>query len=116
MRKLLILISLGAMLIMSLGLTNAQESEWVCPPEFEGQTLRVFNWTTYVAEDTIPNFEEACGVTVEYFEYGSNEEMLNVVRAESAQYDVVVPSGNTVAIMISEGLLLPLDYSLIPNA
>ena len=37
---------------------------WVCPDGFNGQSLSVFNWTTYVAEDTIGNFEKLCGVKV----------------------------------------------------
>lgn len=95
---------------------TAQDSEgWVCPEGFEGQTLRIFNWSTYVAEDTIPNFEKACGVTVEYFEFGSSEEMLNIIRSESAQYDIVVPSGNTVAIMINDELAQEIDHSKVPN-
>lgn len=118
MRKLLIL-GLMLALILSVGsLALAQDDmpeAWVCPEGFEGQTLRVFNWTTYVAETTIPGFEAACGVTVEYFEYGSNEEAINIIRAGSAQYDIVVPSDNTAARMINEGLALPLDLSLIPN-
>jgi spermidine/putrescine transport system substrate-binding protein len=119
MRKLFSFISLMALLCMTgANLVSAQdesESEWVCPEGFEGQTLRIFNWATYVAEDTIPNFADLCGVTVDYFEYGSNEEMVAIIRAESAQYDIVVPSGGTVSEMAEEGLLQPLDHSLIPN-
>jgi len=119
MRKgliLLVIIYMMAMVGASVSLAQDEEMEaWACPEGYEGQTLRVFNWSTYVAEDTIPNFEEACGVTVEYFEYGSNEEMLNVIRAESAQYDIVVPSGDTVARMINEELLQPLNLDMIPN-
>jgi spermidine/putrescine transport system substrate-binding protein len=115
MRNWMILIIVLALLTGSLSLSTAQDEGWACPEGFEGQTLRVFNWTTYVAENTIPDFEEACGVTIEYFEYGSNEEMLNVVRTESAQYDIVVPTGNTVAIMIQDELLQELDHSKIPN-
>lgn len=118
MRKILFfLIVIGALLLGSVGLTTAQEDSegWVCPEGFEGQTLRVFNWTTYVAPTTIPDFEEACGVTVEYFEFGSNEELVNIIRAESAAYDVIVPTGNYVEILINDGLLQPLDHSKIPN-
>jgi len=116
MRKLFLL-SLVAVLVLLNGasLTLAQADAWVCPEGFEGQTLRVFNWTTYVAEDTIPNFEAACDVKVEYFEYGSSEEAVNVIRTGSAQYDIVVPSGNSVTVMINEELLQPLDHSKIPN-
>ena len=45
----------------------------------------------------------------------ATRKMVAVVRAEAAQYDIVVPSGGTVAEMIEEELLQPLDHSLIPN-
>lgn len=60
------------MLIAVLGVSavSAQASiegiEWACPAEFAGQTLNVYNWSTYVAPDTISNFETLCGVTVNY--------------------------------------------------
>ncbi|MBZ0305855.1 MAG: spermidine/putrescine ABC transporter substrate-binding protein [Anaerolineae bacterium] len=101
--------------LLSMGVAVSAQESWTCPEGFEGQTLRIFNWSTYVAEDTIPNFEEACDVTVEYFEFGSNEEMLAVIRSNSAQYDLAMPTGNTVGIMIDEELVLPLKKELIPN-
>ena len=88
---------------------------WVCPEGFEGQTLSVYNWSTYIAEDTIPNFEDACGVSVEYDVYESNESMLARLREGNPGYDIVVPSDYTIAIMADEGLLEPLDHNLIPN-
>ena len=118
MNKLLtVLLVVVVMLTGISGLTFAQEDMegWTCPEGFEGQTLRVFNWATYVAEDTVPNFEDACGVTVEYTEFGSNEEAVNVIRSEASQFDIVVPSGGTIAEMIRDELLLPLDHDLIPN-
>jgi spermidine/putrescine transport system substrate-binding protein len=118
MKKYLVVVIL-AMIVSSLGgISLAQEESamtWVCPEGLEGQTLRIFNWADYVAEDTIPNFEEACGVKVEYFTYASNEEMVNVIRTNAAEYDLAVPSGFTVTIMIEEGLIQPLDFSKIPN-
>ena len=88
---------------------------WQCPEGFEGQTLNVFNWSTYIAEDTIPNFEEACGVTVNYDIFESNEAMLAVIRQGNPGYDIIVPSGDTVATMIRDGLLVPLNMMMIPN-
>jgi len=38
--------------------------------------LNVYNWSNYVAPDTIPNFEKESGVRVRYVTYESNEEML----------------------------------------
>ncbi len=95
---------------------DGEEMEpWVCPEGFEGQTLSVYNWSTYIAEDTIPNFEEACGVTVEYDIYESNESMLARIREGNPGYDIIVPSDYTIAIMADEGLLEPLDLEQIPN-
>ena len=38
--------------------------------------LNVYNWSAYVAPETIPNFEAEFGVRVRYATYESNEEML----------------------------------------
>ncbi len=88
---------------------------WVCPEGFEGQTLSVYNWSTYVAEDTISNFEEACGVTVTYSIYGGNEEMIAILRQGNPGYDIAVPTDYAVSLMASEGLLLELNKDNIPN-
>ena len=53
--------------------------------------LSIFNWSTYIAEDTVPNFEEACGVTVNYDIYESNEAMLARIRQGNPGYDIIVP-------------------------
>ena len=125
MRKLflmftLVLLVAGAVIpgmVMAQGDDDDDErvQPWVCPEGFEGQTLSVYNWSTYIAEDTIPNFEELCGVTVEYDIYESNESMLARIREGNPGYDIVVPSDYTIAIMAEEGLLEELNLDLIPN-
>ena len=96
------------------GLAQAQ-SEWTCPAGFAGQTLSVYNWTTYIADDTIANFEAACGARVIYDTYPSDDDMLARMRQGNPGYDIAVPSDRIVAIMIAEGLLLPLDRGPLPN-
>lgn len=117
MRKLLLLISV--LLVTGIPLFAQDETEelepWVCPEGFEGQTLSVFNWSTYIADDTVANFEEACGVTVNYDVYESNESMLARLRQGNPGYDIAVPTDYTVAIMAAEGLLQPLNHDNIPN-
>jgi spermidine/putrescine transport system substrate-binding protein len=109
------------MLIAVLGVsavaaqTSVEGIEWACPAEFAGQTLNVYNWSTYVAPDTISNFETLCGVTVNYDVYGSNDELQARLRQGNPGFDIVVPTNDTLASMIAEGLLEPLDHSLIPN-
>jgi len=88
---------------------------WVCPEGFVGQTLNVYNWSTYVAEDTISNFEALCGITVVYDTFESNESLLARLRQGNPGYDIVVPTGHTVAQMVAEDLLIPLTADNIPN-
>jgi spermidine/putrescine transport system substrate-binding protein len=88
---------------------------WTCAPGYEGQTLSIYNWSTYVAENTISNFEAACGVTVNYDVFGNNEEMLARLRQGNPGFDISVPTDYAVAIMSAEGLLEPIDRSLVGN-
>ena len=100
------------------GSALAQESElepWVCPEGFAGQTLNVFNWSTYIAEDTISNFETLCAVNVTYDVYDSDGDMMNIIRQGNPGYDIVVPSDYAYPLMAQEGLLEPIDLSAIPN-
>ncbi|MBZ0276882.1 MAG: spermidine/putrescine ABC transporter substrate-binding protein [Anaerolineae bacterium] len=117
--KLLGLILVGLLAVGGIVPAAAQDSEiktqWVCPAGFEGQQLNVYNWSTYVAEDTISNFETLCGVTVTYDTFESSEAALARLRAGNPGYDIVVPAGSDVPRMIEEGLAVPLDMSLIPN-
>jgi spermidine/putrescine transport system substrate-binding protein len=97
-------------------LQNVQaQTSWTCPAGFEGQTLSVYNWTTYIADDTIPNFEELCGVTVTYDTYPTDGDMLTRIRQGNPGYDIVVPTASTAQVMIEEGLLERLDFANIPN-
>ncbi|MFN8530435.1 MAG: spermidine/putrescine ABC transporter substrate-binding protein [Anaerolineae bacterium] len=95
--------------------TPAAYEPWVCPDGFQGQTLSVYNWTTYVAENTIANFEAACGVSVIYDVYESNEALLARLSQGNPGYDIIVPTDFMVTQMADLGLLEPLDHSLIPN-
>ncbi len=95
--------------------TTPSYAFWTCPPQFAGQTLDVYNWTTYIAEDTISDFEQLCGVSVNYNTYASDTDMMDCLEKKSCAYDVVVPTDSTVYLMVADGLLQPLDMSQIPN-
>lgn len=77
--------------------------------------LNVYNWSAYVAPDTIPNFEKEFGVRVRYVTYESNEEMLAQVITGNSGWDVVFPTHNRVAPMSAMGLLAPLDHTRLKN-
>ena len=84
------------------------------PDEIEDR-LAIYNWSDYVAEDTIPGFEEEYGVEVTYDTYESNEEMLAKLQAGAAGYDVVFPTGYIIEAMIAGRLLAPIRRELLSN-
>ena len=101
--------------LIAFSLSAAFAQGWTCPEGYDGQSLTVYNWTTYIAEDTISNFEELCGVTVQYDTFPTDDDMLARIRQGNPGYDIVVPSSTVLILMIGENLLEPLDKTMIPN-
>ena len=79
------------------------------------QVLNVYNWSNYIAEETIPTFEKESGIKVRYDTFDANEILHAKLVAGKTGYDVVVPSSNWGKIQADGGLLLKLDKSKIPN-
>ncbi len=77
--------------------------------------LNVYNWESYVATNTISDFEREFGCSVRYATYGSAEEMLAKVMSGNSGWDVVFPSNNFVQPMQELSLLLPLEHDRLPN-
>lgn len=77
--------------------------------------LNFYNWTDYIAPDTVPGFEQASGIKVTYDNFSSNDEMAAKISSGAAGYDLVVPSDNFLRKFTKAGLLQPLDHDLIPN-
>lgn len=77
--------------------------------------LNVYNWSAYVAPDTIPRFEAEFGVRVRYATYESNEEMLAKVLTGNSGWDVVFPTHNRLQPMRQYGLLAPLRHEWLTN-
>jgi putrescine transport system substrate-binding protein len=81
----------------------------------EEPVLNVYNWSDYIAEDTIKNFEKETGIKVRYDNFDSNEILHAKLVAGKTGYDVVVPSSNWARMQIEGGLLRELDKSQLPN-
>ncbi len=77
--------------------------------------LHVYNWSDYIAEDTIALFEEATGIKVIYDVYDSNEVLEAKLLAGNSGYDVVVPTADFMQRQIGAGVYAKLDKSLLPN-
>jgi putrescine transport system substrate-binding protein len=60
----------------------------------EEPVLHVYNWSDYIAPDTIANFEHETGIKVTYDVYDSNEVLEAKLFSGGSGYDVVVPSAS----------------------
>ena len=80
----------------------------------EGE-LNVYNWSDYIAEDTIANFEKETGIKVVYDVYDSNEVLEAKMLAGSSGYDVVVPTADFLARGFESGAYQKLDLSRLSN-
>jgi putrescine transport system substrate-binding protein len=77
--------ALAAALLLAATLTGAVRAD-------EEKALNVYNWSDYIAPDTIKKFEDESGIKVTYDVYDSNETLQTKLFAGKSGYDVVVPS------------------------
>jgi putrescine transport system substrate-binding protein len=85
-------------------------------PAFAEEVVYVYNWSDYIAADTIERFTAETGIRVVYDVYDSNDVLEARMLAGSSGYDVVVPTSSYLARQIPAGVYMPLDFDQIPNA
>jgi putrescine transport system substrate-binding protein len=89
---------------------------WVSPARAdEEKVLNVYNWSNYIAPDTIANFEKETGIKVRYDNFDSNEIVHAKLVAGKTGYDIVVPSSYWARMQADGGLLQKVDKSQLPN-
>ena len=81
----------------------------------DDKVLHVYNWSDYIAPDTIANFEKESGIKVVYDVFDSNETLEAKLLAGKSGYDIVVPSNNFLAKQIKAGVYQTLDKSKLTN-
>ena len=90
---------------------------WVGNAVAEDDVLYLYNWSEYMPESVLEQFQKETGVKVVYTTYESNESMYAKLRLvdEKNSYDLVVPSTYYVNKMRREGLLAKIDKNKLPN-
>ncbi|NRD75065.1 polyamine ABC transporter substrate-binding protein [Shewanella sp. VB17] len=96
----LVLISIGFLSSMAL---TAEE------------IVKVYNWSDYIAEDTLVNFQRETGIRVIYDVFDSNEVVEAKLLSGGSGYDIVVPSNNFLIKQIAAGAFQPLNSGKLPN-
>jgi len=81
----------------------------------QDNVVNVYNWSDYIAEDTIEKFEAATGIKVTYDVFDSNEVLEAKMLTGSSGYDVVVPTSDFLQRQVAAGAYQPLDKSQLPN-
>ncbi|WP_073526465.1 MULTISPECIES: polyamine ABC transporter substrate-binding protein [Pseudomonas] len=81
----------------------------------DNKVLHVYNWSDYIAPDTIANFEKESGIKVVYDVFDSNETLEAKLLAGKSGYDIVVPSNSFLAKQIKAGVYQELDKSKLSN-
>ncbi|MDA0997512.1 MAG: polyamine ABC transporter substrate-binding protein [Proteobacteria bacterium] len=86
------------------------------PARAEEKVLHVFNWSDYVAPDTIGRFSKETGIKVTYDVYDSNEILDAKLMAGKSGFDVVFPTTMPfLARQVQAGVYMLLDKSKLVN-
>ncbi len=78
-------------------------------------TVKVYNWSDYIGETTLADFQKATGITPLYDVFDSNETLEGKLLAGRSGYDVVVPSNHFLGKQIKAGAFQKLDRSQLSN-
>ncbi|MCY4324424.1 MAG: polyamine ABC transporter substrate-binding protein [Betaproteobacteria bacterium] len=97
----------GALLLVAAALAS--------PVALADETLNVYNWSDYIAEDTVAKFEEETGIKVNYDVYDSNEVLEAKLLTGNTGYDIVVPTSDYLERGIAAGVFQKLDKNKLAN-
>ena len=94
--------------------TPTPEPTPVPSPEAE---LNVLNWDGYIGEDTIKKFEDKYKIAVTYDNFDDEAGQISTLTKDGkgGGYDISYPASTWMPQFISDGLVRPIDHSLIPN-
>lgn len=83
-------------------------------PEAE---INVYNWDGYIADDTVANFEKQYGIKVRYDNFVDRPTQIDKLRSDGkgGGYDVTYPASTSVPSLLQDGIIRPIDHSLVPN-
>ena len=93
------------------GLGASLSMPFVRPSWADAGSVNIYNWSDYIGETTIKDFQKETGINVIYDLYASAEEMQAKMLAGSTGYDVVIHSGLNLPQAIKAGIYQKLDKS-----
>ncbi len=79
------------------------------------KVVNVYNWSDYIDEAILEEFEAETGIKVNYDVFDSNELLETKMLAGGSGYDVVVPTGTFLSRQIQAGAFRKLDMDVLEN-
>lgn len=80
------------------------------------EVVNILNWSSYIPNEVIKDFEHQTGIKVNYNTYSSNEECLAKLQAaKSGTYDLIFPSDYLVELLIEKEMIQKLDKTKLNN-
>ncbi len=117
MKKFLVAILMSIALVACTKKSkNAENTTSDVSAKKGSQEVYVYNWSEYIPDEILQQFEEETGIKVVYTTFDSNEAMyakLKLVGGEG--YDVTFPSTYYIKKMSDEGLIQKIDITKIKN-
>lgn len=87
-----------------------------CQKQDNKKVLNVLNWSAYIPDEVVHNFEKKYGIKVNYTTYSSNEELLaKITGSKEGTYDLIFPSDYMVELMIERDLVSKMDIGRVSN-
>lgn len=72
--------------------------------------VKIFAWAGYISDEMLAAFEKATGIKPTYTPYGTNDELLNQLRATRGRgFDLIWPTVDRVPNYVDFGLVQPID-------
>lgn len=105
--KYLIMVAISSVLALLAGCGGSADSG--------KPVLHVYNWSDYLAEGLLEQFEAEYGCKVVYDVFDSNEALYAKLKAGASGYDLIFPSSYFVPVMVKEGMLQKINHANIPN-
>ena len=115
MKLKLLGMAVTGLLLVACGKKDGDTPAAVAAAGPEEKVLNVYNWSDYIAPDTLAKFEKETGIKVTYDVFDSNEVLETKLVTGNTGYDVVVPSLTFLSRQIKAGVFMPLDKSKLTN-
>lgn len=84
-------------------------------PDAADKELNFYGWSEYVPDSLLKAFEKETGISVNYTEFSSNEEMIAKLAVSRSLYDLIIPSDYAVQLLTDQNRLRKIEKSKLSN-